>query len=135
MSKKKVSSNCQYLIFSHYWKHCLKHPAVLAHSLHLIIIIPPPVDEHRKAPVPGHPFEEKGRSAVHTKLYADAAREVGLGLGIPVCDLWSAMMAVAGWKRGSEAPLPGSLFVKQNAVLKKFLYDGESAGGSRTPSK
>ena len=66
----------------------LTHPTVLAHAPCLILITPPPVDEYQRPPIPGRPDEERTRSAARTKLYADAAKEVGAELGVPVCDLW-----------------------------------------------
>lgn len=36
----------------------LQHPTVRAHAPHLILITPPPVDEHQRPSIPGRPDEE-----------------------------------------------------------------------------
>lgn len=102
----------------------LKYPEVLAQSPRLILVTPPPVDEHQFEADPSATRDPngRGRSAAHTKLYADACREVGKKLDVAVLDLWSIIMEKAGNKEG--APLPGSLEIEQNGILKELLYDG-----------
>lgn len=64
------------------------------------------------------------RTASNTKVYADAAREVGRELGVAVTDLWGAFMAVAGWRDGQGQPLAGSREVERNEKLEGLFTDG-----------
>lgn len=42
-----------------------------------------------------------------------------------VCDVWSAMMVLAGWNEGDTGSLlPGSEDAAENEVLRSFLSDG-----------
>lgn len=92
----------------------LKHPLVSRQEPHLILITPPPFDEHQ--------WGDGIRTAEHTKTYADACRQVGKELGIVVLDLWSVFMERAGWKPGQ--PLAGSKAAERNKVLGELLSDG-----------
>lgn len=67
-------------------------------------------------------FVELQRTAEYTKMYADACREIGGELGVPVLDLWSVFMAEAGWREGE--PLAGSMTTGRNKVLGELLHDG-----------
>ena len=62
------------------------------------------------------------RTATYTKLYAEAVREVGSGLKVPVADVWTAFMKAAGWEEGKE--LPGSRDLPNSEVLQELLTDG-----------
>lgn len=62
------------------------------------------------------------RTAENSAHYAEAVRQVGKELNLPVLDLWAAFMREAGWKEGE--PLPGSREIEQNQVLVKFMHDG-----------
>jgi len=70
----------------------ITHETIEAHQPRIILITPGPVDEYQ--------FFARQRTAEHTKLYADACREIGKELGVPVLDLWSVFMAEAGWRKG-----------------------------------
>ena len=88
------------------------------------MITPPAVNEYRLEEVwliKGQ--TDRTRSAEHTKKYADACRDVGKELNVEVLDIWSIMMAKAGWKDGE--PLVGSKKVARNKVLDELLVDGE----------
>lgn len=106
----------------------LSHPLVLAHNPKIILITTPPVDEYQLKD--DHRLDgrvDKGRSAENARAYAQAAKEVGeeliaKGRQVAVCDLWSAMMARAGWT--GEVQLTGSLGVDRNPVFSEMLYDG-----------
>lgn len=106
----------------------LSHPLILAHNPRIVLVTTPPADEHQLGD--DHRPDgrlDKGRSAEHTRVYAKAAKSVGeeliaQGRQIVVCDLWTAMMARAGW--AGETPLPGSLEAEKNAVFTDMLYDG-----------
>ncbi len=103
----------------------IKHPVVVAQSPRIILITPPPVDEHQFEPDHGFSgLNQRGRSAEHTKKYAEACRAVGEKLDIPVLDLWTIFMQKAGWKEGE--PLPGDMSIAQNHWLKEGLFDGRS---------
>jgi isoamyl acetate esterase len=101
------------------------HPAIKAQrNVRLIIITPPPINEY----MTWLTDQQKGytsprRTAEHTKEYADAAREVGKDLNIPVLDMWTMIMLKAGWKPGDD-PLQGSRALPENLVLKEMLRDG-----------
>lgn len=105
------------------------HPDIVAHEPRIILVAPPPINEHSWWPrdqCSGYPSVT--RVANTTKDYADTACEVGAKLDVPVVNLWKAFMAKAGfkldgWKLGE--PLPGSLSVPQNDALVELLYDGE----------
>ena len=62
------------------------------------------------------------RTAETTRKYAKACAEVGKGLDVAVLDLWSIMMAEAGWKEGES--LAGSKDAPNSPELKKMLSDG-----------
>lgn len=44
-------------------------------------------------------------------------------MGIPVVDIWSALMRAAGWREGE--PLAGSKDIGENERLAALLSDGE----------
>lgn len=92
----------------------ITHETIKAHQPRIILITPGPVDEYQ--------FDDQLRTAEHTKMYADACREIGKELGVPVLDLWSIFMAEAGWRKGE--PLAGSIKDKRNKVLGELLHDG-----------
>ncbi|RMY48672.1 hypothetical protein D0863_15336 [Hortaea werneckii] len=86
------------------------HPAVRAHAdtVKFVFITPPPVDERRLARADAEKYgslvmEGKlRRRADRTAEYAKAVRKLGLELGVPVCDVWSAMMVRAGFSAASR---------------------------------
>lgn len=88
-----------------------------AQSPRIVIITPPPVNEYQ---LPDQPC--LSRTAAFTKLYADAARDVGRSFGVPVADIWSRFMKEAGWREGQ--PLVGSREVPNSEKLQSFLTDG-----------
>lgn len=103
----------------------VQHPNTRAQKSRLIIITPPPVNEYqlesfdasKNAPHPS-------RTANHTKLYAETARQVGASLNVPVVDLWTAFMQTTGWHDGQ--PLVGSREVPNNERLARLFTDGMS---------
>ncbi|KLJ13112.1 hypothetical protein EMPG_11931 [Blastomyces silverae] len=118
----------------------LTHPLVKEHpETKLLLLTPPPVNEYQFSPAdtdadtdadtqPGAPEPEPEptspvmRKASQTKQYADACREVGKGLNVPVADIWTAFMTAAGWVDGQ--PLVGSREVPVNEKLQALLSDG-----------
>lgn len=105
------------------------HPQVVAHNPRIILIAPPPVNEHLWWPrdqESGYP--SVSRTAATTKQYADAVVEIGAKLNLPVVNLWKAFMAktafqIDGWKVGDL--LPGSLDTTPNDALVELMYDGK----------
>ncbi|KAI7226844.1 hypothetical protein KC330_g8663 [Hortaea werneckii] len=81
------------------------HPAVRAHedTVKFVFITPPPVDERRLARADAEKYGslvmggKLRRRADRTAEYAKAVRELGIELGVPVCDVWSAMVRRAGF--------------------------------------
>lgn len=105
-------------------KAIINHSSVVAQEPRIILITPPPVNEYRLEEsdlVNG--LTDPRRTAEHTKEYADATREVGGELGVAVFDIWSIIMAKAGWKPGQ--PLIGSKKVARSEVLDNLLVDGQ----------
>ena len=116
--------------YKQYLKAIVQHPSVTAQKPRLILITPPPVNEYKLEEsdlVKG--LTDPRRTAEHTKRYADACREVGKELGVAVLDIWSIMMAKAGWREGE--PLVGSKKVARNEVLEGLLIDGEPSTEAR----
>ena len=110
--------------YKQYLKAIVQHRNVTAQKPRLILITPPPVNEYKLEEsdlVRG--LTDPRRTAEHTKKYADACREVGKELGVAVLDIWSIIMAKAGWREGE--PLVGSKNVARNEVLEGLLIDGE----------
>lgn len=84
---------------------------------------PPPVNEYQLEGfdnVKGTPHPS--RTAAFTKMYSEAAREVGASLNIPVADVWTAFMATTGWKEGQ--PLVGSRELPSNEQFASLFTDG-----------
>ncbi|KAK6428724.1 hypothetical protein LTR95_015133 [Oleoguttula sp. CCFEE 5521] len=109
-------------------KSILTHPGLQAHQdIRIIVITAPPVDERMLSAAASAFFDTKmapNRTAVNTAKYAEAAREVAKEAGVVCCDLWGAMMGRAGWRKGTDGPLPGSLDGAENEVLQSLLSDG-----------
>lgn len=103
----------------------LRHPHMSGHEAKMILITNPPVIEEMQYAIDrakGYPLR---RTAENTKRYADAVRDVGNDLDIPVVDLWSVIMLEAGWNPNSNDPLPGCTDAPHSDVLAKYLIDGE----------
>jgi len=104
------------------------HPQVVAHAPRIILIAPPPINEHLWWPRDeASGYSSVTRLASTTKQYADAACEVGARLDIPVVNLWKAFMEKTdfkadAWKLGD--PVHGSLDAPQNDTLAELMYDG-----------
>ncbi|GAB1738234.1 hypothetical protein NU219Hw_g2782t1 [Hortaea werneckii] len=107
------------------------HPAVRAHAdtVQLVFITPPPVDERRLARADAEKYGSLvmggrlRRRAARTAEYAKAVRELGSELGVPVCDVWSAMVVRAGF--GGEAGGAGAVGPDEDEVR-----DGAAATSS-----
>ncbi|KAJ5542527.1 Esterase SGNH hydrolase-type subgroup [Penicillium sp. DV-2018c] len=104
-------------------KTIIQHPATQAQNPRLILITPPPVNEHQLEEFDASkdtPFPS--RTAISTKSYAAAAQKVGASLNIAVVDLWSAFMRFTGWNEGE--PLIGSHEVPNNETFASLFTDG-----------
>jgi len=101
-----------------------RHPKVRAHKpTRVLIVTPPPVNEYAAEITDKQKgFSEPRRTAEHTQKYAHAAKQVAEEIGVPVVDMWSVMMAEAGWKQGE--PLPGSKRVPESPYLQGHFLDG-----------
>ena len=98
-------------------KQLVQHPAVREHGARIVLITPPPVNEYQLVQ-PGD------RMAGNTKLYAEGTRESAALLGVPVADIWTRFMQLAGWSEGQ--PLLGSRDVPNSVKLQSFFTDGSS---------
>jgi len=120
--------NKQHIPLDQYKKNLetiIRHPRVAAHNPRVILITPPPIDEHSMAVA--NPGQKLERVAATTKAYADAVCEVGEKLHVPVVNLWNVFMARTGWtadawKTGDH--LPGSTSLAQHDALVELLSDG-----------
>ncbi|KAF2714605.1 SGNH hydrolase [Pleomassaria siparia CBS 279.74] len=110
--------------FKHNLETIVEHPLIVAHKPRIILVAPPPLNEH--AIKLAFPNEKLARVAATTKAYADATCEVGVKLGVPVINLWTAFMARAGWTVAAlkDDPLPGSMSLVPNDALAELLSDG-----------
>ncbi|KAJ5295371.1 hypothetical protein PENANT_c001G06213 [Penicillium antarcticum] len=110
-------------IYKQNLKTIIQHPATRAQNPRIILMSPPPINEYQlesfdAAKESPHP----SRTASGARQYADAAREVGAELNVPVADLWSAFMKAAGWKEGQA--LVGSRDAPNSETLSGLLTDG-----------
>lgn len=109
-------------------KKIITHSLVAAHNPRIILVAPPPVNEHLlwlKDQSSGR--TSLARTAATTKTYAEAACDVGLELDVPVVNLWAAFMNKASFDPGTWRVgdlLPGSQDVRQNDQLVELMYDG-----------
>jgi lysophospholipase L1-like esterase len=106
------------------------HPQVEEHGPKIILITPPPVDEHL--------LVRKNRQAAVTAQYAEQVRALSkelaeAGLDVKCLDIWTAFMQKCEWR--AEGPLIGAANVKQDPVrgLPSLLSDGLhfNAGGNK----
>jgi isoamyl acetate esterase len=99
----------------------ITHQCVRAQGTKVVLVVPAPVDEWGQSPsAPNRPL---ARTAATTMRYAEACRDVGAKMGVPVVDLWTLFIEAAGWDRVSE--LPGSKGCAQNEILQRLLPDGK----------
>ncbi|KAL4785794.1 SGNH hydrolase-type esterase domain-containing protein [Aspergillus varians] len=101
----------------------VQYPATVAQQPRILIITPAPVNEHQMEAFDVEKgYDHPTRKNSLTRQYAEAAREVGDSLKVPVIDLWTAFMTAAGWKEGQ--PLIGSSETPNNEKLASLLTDG-----------
>jgi lysophospholipase L1-like esterase len=108
----------------------VQHPVVRAHTdIGLILITPPPVDERKALACDKAKDSQCGdvhrRRAPTTAAYAQAVRDVGRETGVPVIDLWTAMIARAGGTAADEDDLiVGDAAAPVSVILQNLLDDG-----------
>ena len=106
------------------------HPTVQAQeNIRIVLITPTPVDERMLLQADAEKYQlgpMLRRTATTTARYAQAVRSLGSELSISVLDVWTLMMALAGYvDQASESEaLLGSKDAPQNDVLQSFLRDG-----------
>ncbi|EPS29415.1 hypothetical protein PDE_04364 [Penicillium oxalicum 114-2] len=121
-----VPSHVQHVpieIYKENLQKIIQHPATQAHNPRLIIITPPPVNEYQlkefdDAKDTAHP----SRTAQRAKEYAEAAKEVGAALKVPVADVWGTFMSTVGWQEGQA--LIGSRDLPANHGFSNLFTDG-----------
>ncbi|KAK3176884.1 hypothetical protein OEA41_008210 [Lepraria neglecta] len=101
----------------------IQHKTVTAQKPRIILITTPPINEYKlEEHYLAKGVSDRSRTAEHTKKYADACKDIGKELDVAVLDIWSIMMAKAGWKEGEL--LVGSKKVERSKVLDELLVDG-----------
>lgn len=104
----------------------IQHPTIQAQHPRLILVTPPPVNEYAlEESDAARGIRCRRRTAEHTKLYADACREIVCGPDLLVLDMWSWIMSRAGYKPSRDQILPGSKKTQRNAFLDQVLSDGK----------
>lgn len=111
--------------YSNNLRRIINHSVLKAHETKFILIVPAPICEYdtqaSDATLGKHYIQ---RLAANTKLYADAALEVGRELGVPTVNLWEAFMEyVGGWQDGKH--LPGSRDIPKNEKFTELFRDGQ----------
>ena len=107
------------------------HQCITAHKdVRIILVTPPPVDESMLREADKVRFPDIGdiklRVASTTATYAQAVRDLGTELDLPVLDFWAAMLSPAGYSIPFDGrkDIPGSRDAPQNPTLQAFLHDG-----------
>jgi len=96
-----------------------------AHQPRIVLITPPPIDERLcEITDAAKGIHVTRRTAANTAAYAQAVRDLGRELGVPVLDLWTAFMREAGWNGSFDVPLVGAKEAPQSEVLVGLLHDG-----------
>lgn len=129
-----LPGNSQHLPLKEYvtsLRRIINYKVLKRHGTKVIIIVPPPVNEHQM----GKPLTRK---AWHTACYAQAARNLGRELRIPCVDIWSAFLRETGpayqdplppppsyqFSEDDDSRIPGSIELPLNDCLQALLVDG-----------
>jgi isoamyl acetate esterase len=91
-----------------------------AHHTKIILLTPPPVDEHQFDAV-------NPRKAILTAQYAAAVRDLAARSNLPLVDVWTMFAAEAGLQQSlsvSSTMLPGSKLVPPVQCFRELLWDG-----------
>lgn len=105
-------------LFAQNLREMIASERVKSHHTNVILITPAPVEEYR--------LVDGDNRAMSVARYAQAVRELGSELEVPVFDLWAILMARAGWDvaREPSKTMPGCKAVLPSQILGKFFYDG-----------
>ncbi|KAK3065777.1 hypothetical protein LTR53_018046, partial [Teratosphaeriaceae sp. CCFEE 6253] len=114
-------------------KRIVQHRNVTTHEgVRVILVTPPAVDERQclKSDLESYPNMGRvlRRKATNTVKYAQAVRDVGVELELPVVDIHRAMLTHAGFCRHSSAAA-GSITAPANPSLQSLLVDGLHLSG------
>lgn len=114
--------------YRRYIRYMANHPSVRAHKdVRIILVTTPPIDERKALLADQEKYPDLcpvlRRAAISTAIYAQAMRTLGQELGIPVLDIYTAMLARSGHGR-ETTPIPGSLEAPKNPTLQSYLTDG-----------
>lgn len=124
----KGSAGSQHVPLDRYMKNMdtiISHPAVQAQAPRIIIVSPPPINEHvclENDKLKG--FNKPRRHANHTKMYAVAAQEIARRHGVAFIDLYELFMNHAGGSKRDQS-LQGSLDLPPNPFIRMLLHDGK----------
>ena len=88
-----------------------------ANLVHLVNMVKSPTSAHYSpdtriiliTPPPVNTYEREDRVFAETKSYAEAVKEVGAQMGVPVADVWTEIWEAAG---------------RDERACERFLYDG-----------
>jgi lysophospholipase L1-like esterase len=104
----------------------ITHAKVKAQSPRVLLITPPPVDEYQQIIADrARGFGSIRRIAQNTRLYAQACKEVGCQLNVPVVDIWTAFTHHAGLM-GEQDYMPGTREFPINETLQSLFSDDGS---------
>lgn len=102
----------------------LDHPSVKAQAPRIILVTPPPINEYAcEVNDRSKGILQSRRKALHTRLYADAVRELAAQRCLACLDIWTYFMKHAGWS-GDNTTLPGSKDLPENVFMRMLLHDG-----------
>jgi len=88
------------------------------HKTHVVLITPAPVEEYR--------LLDGDNRAPAVASYAQAVRELGKVMNVPVFDLWSVFMTKAGWDTNKQPcdAMPGCKQMPPSQSLGQLFSDG-----------
>ncbi|KAK5094102.1 hypothetical protein LTS08_008731 [Lithohypha guttulata] len=113
--------HCSVHDFKENLRSVASYKGVELHNTRVVLSTPPPVEEYRL------PHDGRGR-AERVAKYAEAVREVGRELRLPVIDLWAALLKDTGYNLAAcgenESVVPGSMELTPSMELGRFLRDG-----------
>ena len=117
--------------FKSHLRQIATHSCVQAHKdIRIVFVTPPPVDERKLIETDRVKYPGNGsmlrRTAKTTAKYAQAVRELGEELHLPVLDIWRTMIRRARYAVDNldYDMLPGSKDAPECKILHEFLHDG-----------